>query len=79
MIKIDKYITEKAAGNRGMAVLISIVRMAHALGIKVICKGVDTTEESKRAQDAGCDYLQGHLYAHALPLENALDFYRDKQ
>lgn len=79
VIKIDKYITEKAAGNRGMAVLISIVRMAHALGIKVICKGVDTPEQSKRAQDAGCDYLQGHLYAHALPLENALDFYRNKQ
>lgn len=79
VIKIDKYITEKAVSNRGMAVLMSIVRMAHALGIEVICKGVDTQEENKRALDAGCDYLQGHLYAHALPLENALAFYKDKQ
>ena len=77
VIKIDKHIVEKSKSDRGNAVLIGIVRMAHNLGITVLCEGIENEGESQKATDAGCDYIQGFLYSRVLPIENALDFYKN--
>lgn len=78
IIKIDRHMVIKSASNRGAAVLIGMIRMAHALGIGVLCEGVETEAESKKVVEAECDYIQGFLYSRVLPSENAMDFY-DKQ
>ena len=53
--------------------------MAHDLGISVLCEGVENEGENQKVTDAECDYIQGFLYSRVLPLENALDFYKNRQ
>ena len=75
VIKVDRDIVTRSSSARGYAVLVGIIQMAHALGIRVLCEGIETENQNKRAIDAECDYIQGFMYSRVLPLENAIDFY----
>lgn len=79
VIKIDRHIVIKASDSRGYAVLTGIIRMAHALDIRVLCEGVETELENHKVTEAECDLIQGFLYSRVLPVENALEFYKTKQ
>ena len=79
VIKIDRHIVAKSVSHRGNAVLIGIIRMAHDLGISVLCEGIENEVENQKVTDAECDYIQGFLYSRVLPIENALEFYKNKQ
>ena len=79
VIKIDRHIVAKSISHRGNAVLIGIIRMAQDLGISVLCEGVENEGENQKVTDAECDYIQGFLYSRVLPIENALDFYKNRQ
>ena len=78
VIKIDRQIVTKSLSDRGNAVLVSIIQMAHALGIHVLCEGVETEKENENVRNANCDLIQGFLYSRVLPYENALEFYKSK-
>ena len=41
--------------------LSAMVDFAHALGLEVIAEGVETALQYACAEQAGCDYVQGHL------------------
>ena len=75
IIKVDRDIVTRSSSARGYAVLVGIIQMAHALRIRVLCEGIETENENKRAIDAECDYIQGFMYSRVLPLENAIDLY----
>lgn len=45
----------------------SIIETAHALGIKVICSGIENEQHEKLLKQHGCDMGQGFLYDKALP------------
>lgn len=79
VIKVDRQIVAKAQSSRGNAVLIGITRMAHSLGIQILCEGVETEDENKRVTEAGCDFIQGFLYSRVLPADNAMDFLNKMQ
>ncbi len=53
------------------AITVATIDMAHALGLKVIAVGVETTEQRDFLRDLGCDFAQGYLYA--APMEK-MDF-----
>ena len=48
-------------------VALADVSMAHAAGLRVVAVGVEETGQAQRLRDAGCDELQGYLYAKAMP------------
>ena len=45
------------------AVVSSLVGLAHALGMDVTAEGVETADQARRLAAAGCDTVQGWLYA----------------
>ncbi|MDE7266230.1 MAG: EAL domain-containing protein, partial [Lachnospiraceae bacterium] len=48
-------------------IMKSIIETAHALGIKVICSGIENEQQEKLLKRHGCDMGQGFLYDKALP------------
>jgi len=45
------------------------VTLGHAMDLEVIAEGIASREEEQIALEAGCDGLQGHLYAPAMPAD----------
>ena len=69
-LKIDRSFVASlgTAGNAG-AIIQSIVTLGHALGMKVLAEGIETTEQRVLLRLAGCDEMQGFLFAKACPAE----------
>ena len=69
-VKIDRTFVASlgTTGNTG-AIIQSIVTLGHALGMKVLAEGVETNEQRVLLRLAGCDEMQGFLFAKALPAE----------
>jgi EAL domain-containing protein (putative c-di-GMP-specific phosphodiesterase class I) len=62
VIKIDRrFITETGQKQSGEAVLRCLIDLAHAIGIRVIAEGVETTAQLELLRRLGCDEVQGFL------------------
>ncbi|MGN1080483.1 MAG: EAL domain-containing protein, partial [Acutalibacteraceae bacterium] len=79
IIKIDRHIVAKTATPRGNALLRGITKLAHDLGIKVLCEGVETEKENINSINADCDYIQGYYYSRVLPQEETDAFFKKYQ
>jgi diguanylate cyclase (GGDEF)-like protein len=69
-LKIDRAFVASlgTTGNAG-AIIQSIVTLGHALGMKVLAEGVETDEQRVLLRLAGCDEMQGFLFAKPRPAE----------
>jgi diguanylate cyclase (GGDEF)-like protein len=69
-LKIDRAFVASlgTTGNAG-AIIQSIVTLGHALGMKVLAEGVETDEQRVLLRLAGCDEMQGYLFAKPRPAE----------
>jgi diguanylate cyclase (GGDEF)-like protein len=67
-LKIDRAFVASlgTAGNAG-AMIQSIVTLGHALGMKVLAEGIETDEQRVLLRLAGCDEMQGFLFAKPAP------------
>lgn len=70
-LKIDRAFVSSlgTAGNAG-AIVQSIVTLGHALGMKVLAEGVENEEQRVLLRLAGCDEMQGYLFAVPGPAED---------
>ena len=69
-LKIDRsFVHNMETSSNDLALCDSIIVMAHRLGLQVIAEGVETREQQDLLTKAGCDYLQGFLFAKPLPSE----------
>ena len=67
-LKIDRsFILDMTVGPQGMALVSTIINLAHALRLKVVAEGVETEEQSRLLRLLGCDEMQGFLFSEALP------------
>lgn len=61
-IKLDASLLREADSDvRDRAILTAIVAMARALGLKVVCEGVERESQLAVLQEEGCDIFQGFL------------------
>jgi EAL domain-containing protein (putative c-di-GMP-specific phosphodiesterase class I) len=69
-LKIDRAFVASlgTTGNSG-AIIQSIVTLGHALGMKVLAEGIETNEQRVLLRLAGCDEMQGFLFAKACPAD----------
>jgi diguanylate cyclase (GGDEF)-like protein/PAS domain S-box-containing protein len=66
-LKIDQsFVRHLIADSTDLELCKAIIVMAHALGIKVIAEGVETALQRDLLAQAGCDYVQGYLYARPM-------------
>ncbi|MES3025642.1 MAG: EAL domain-containing protein [Pseudomonadota bacterium] len=68
-LKIDKsFVYNLEHDSANVALCEAIIVMAHKLGLKVIAEGVETAHQCALLREAGCDYGQGFLFAHPMPV-----------
>ncbi len=66
-LKIDRSFVQGLPGDDSdSAIVVAILQMARALGMKVIAEGVESEAQRQFLLDSGCDEFQGYLYAPAL-------------
>ncbi|TAN53980.1 MAG: EAL domain-containing protein [Betaproteobacteria bacterium] len=67
-LKIDRsFVNDMTASSEGLALVSTIISLAHALKLKVVAEGVETDEQSRLLRLLGCDEMQGFLYSKPLP------------
>ena len=72
VLKVDRSFTTAALSRRGQAVLSGLVTLGHAIGARVVGEGVETADQLRALQRAGCDAAQGHLLLRPGPPRGAL-------
>ncbi|HYF46278.1 MAG TPA: GGDEF domain-containing phosphodiesterase, partial [Acidimicrobiales bacterium] len=69
-LKIDKsFVDELGAGTNAASIVLTIIDLAHSLGLGVVAEGVETEVQAAVLTRLGCDQAQGFLYARPAPAE----------
>ncbi|MEO8134595.1 MAG: EAL domain-containing protein, partial [Betaproteobacteria bacterium] len=69
-LKIDRsFVIEMTAGPEGLALVSTIINLAHSLKLKVVAEGVETEEQSRLLRVLHCDEMQGFLFSKPVPAE----------
>ncbi|MGZ5692160.1 MAG: bifunctional diguanylate cyclase/phosphodiesterase [Burkholderiales bacterium] len=69
-LKIDRsFVTDMTAGPQGLALVSTIINLAHSLKLKVVAEGIETEEQSRLLRLLNCDEMQGYLFSKPLPSE----------
>ena len=57
------------ASPQGLALVSTIISLAHALKLKVVAEGVETEEQQRLLRLLDCDEMQGYLFSKPVPGE----------
>jgi EAL domain-containing protein (putative c-di-GMP-specific phosphodiesterase class I) len=68
IVKLDRqFVREIGVTPERATVAGAVIQLAHTLGHEVVAEGVEERHQVDALVRMGCDYLQGHHYAAALP------------
>jgi EAL domain-containing protein (putative c-di-GMP-specific phosphodiesterase class I) len=66
-LKIDRsFVADLGVSGDAMAVVDAVIRLAHALGLRVVAEGVETERQCEILATLGCDEFQGYLFARPM-------------
>ncbi len=69
-LKIDRsFVIEMTVAQEGLALVSTIISLAHSLKLKVVAEGVETEEQSRLLRLLACDEMQGFLFSKPVPSE----------
>jgi diguanylate cyclase (GGDEF)-like protein len=70
-LKIDReFIRDYSRESEAKSLIPGIIAIGHALGMLIVCEGVETREQLDYLKSQGCDAVQGYVfYRPALPEE----------
>jgi diguanylate cyclase (GGDEF)-like protein len=77
VVKLDPRLTVAATSTgRQLAVLESVIHLAHTLGMQVVGQGIETSAQMDAMCRMGCELGQGHLLSYAVDPTRALQLAR---
>ncbi|MES2934521.1 MAG: EAL domain-containing protein [Pseudomonadota bacterium] len=69
-LKIDRsFIIDMATSAQNMAIVKTIISLAHSLTLKVVAEGVETEQQATLLRQLGCDQVQGFVFSRPLPAD----------
>jgi EAL domain-containing protein (putative c-di-GMP-specific phosphodiesterase class I) len=67
-LKIDRsFVNGMTTGEQGLALVSTIINLAHSLKLNVVAEGVETEEQSRLLTTMSCDEMQGYLFGKPVP------------
>jgi Amt family ammonium transporter len=73
MVKLDPQLTVAATSTgRQQALLDSLLRLGHTLGVQVVAQGIETPEQLRVLGRMGCEFGQGSVFSAPLDAAQAL-------
>jgi len=75
-LKIDKsFVDDVLTDSDDAEIANAIIRLAHALNLRVVAEGVESLEQVAFLKDRGCDEIQGYVIAKPLPPDRVEAFF----
>lgn len=69
-LKVDRaFVADMTTGPEGLALVSTIIGLAHALNLKVVAEGVETDEQMRLLRLLKCDEMQGYVVSGPVPAE----------
>src|SRR4029077_3473360 len=69
-LKIERsFVSDMTAGPQGLALVSTIIGLAHSLKLEVVAEGVETDEQSRLLRLLNCDEMQGFLFSKPVPAD----------
>jgi EAL domain-containing protein (putative c-di-GMP-specific phosphodiesterase class I) len=64
-LKIDRsFVVDMVAGPQGLALVSTIINLAHSMKLNVVAEGVETDEQARLLRLLNCDEIQGYWFGH---------------
>ncbi|MCK9875813.1 EAL domain-containing protein [Frankia sp. Ag45/Mut15] len=77
VLKLDKSFLRRTVDDiRAEEIVRSTVRLAHALGLRIVVEGVETAAAVRMLGDVGCDLAQGYFFGEPGPAETITEHLR---
>lgn len=75
-LKIDKsFVQDVLTDSDDAEIANAIIRLAHALKLRVVAEGVESVEQVAFLKGQGCDEIQGYVVAKPLPPDKVAAFF----
>ncbi len=75
-LKIDKsFIDDVLTDSDGAEIVNAVIRLSHALNMRVVAEGVESLEQVAFLKKRGCDEIQGFVVAKPLPPDKVEVFF----
>jgi diguanylate cyclase (GGDEF)-like protein/PAS domain S-box-containing protein len=69
-LKIDRsFVIDMTMAPEGLALVSTIINLAHSLKLNVVAEGVETEDQSRLLRLLNCDEMQGFLFSKPVPCE----------
>jgi sensor c-di-GMP phosphodiesterase-like protein len=78
-LKIDRSFVAAIGKDTATSIVTPhIIDMAHSLKFNIVAEGVETAEQEEYLRKAGVEFVQGWLYAKALPADAFVAYFRKR-
>jgi diguanylate cyclase (GGDEF)-like protein/PAS domain S-box-containing protein len=71
IVKIDRYFTsgldDPDRRRESFAIVSAVIGLAHALGLRVVAEGIETSSQAQTLHGLGCDHGQGYYFGRPAP------------
>ena len=77
-LKIDQSFVKNAPNDKAdQDIIVSIITLAHALGMDVIAEGAEEKEHMDLLASLGCDEVQGYYVSRPIPADQFVEFVKN--
>jgi diguanylate cyclase (GGDEF)-like protein/PAS domain S-box-containing protein len=67
-LKVDRsFVIDMGASPEGLALVSTIINLAHSMNLNVVAEGVETEEQSRLLRLLNCDETQGYWFGRPVP------------
>jgi diguanylate cyclase len=79
-LKVDRsFVAQMGASSASRTIVKSLIRLAHALSLRVVAEGAETDEQMAMLEQMRCDEVQGYAYGRPMPFERFCEFARERR